>query len=50
LEVECQACHGVPKDAPVYQCESGHLICKVSLENRSNKKSIPRRKFLSFKL
>lgn len=28
VEVECHACSRIPMDAPVFQCDSGHIICK----------------------
>ena len=26
-ELECVVCLDVPQDAPVYQCDHGHILC-----------------------
>ena len=34
--LECPVCYNVPDEAPVYQCENGHLV-SISLFNCSKK-------------
>ena len=30
-ELECPVCLSLPREAPIYQCENGHMVCKNCL-------------------
>ena len=32
FDLECPICNVIPRSGPIYQCENGHMICKVKLK------------------